>query len=64
MPALCSVNIAHVLKAEIVGHLSGRQKGVAGEITGQKGEAVKRDGMQLGLVGDGLFNRVTLRIVI
>ena len=58
MPQLVGVHIAHVLEAEEIGGFARWQKGAAAQITGEEGQSVKGDCVQLRPVRDGLFNRV------
>ena len=50
VPALIGVDVAHVLKAEIVGDLAGRQEGVQAEVAREEGQAVEGDRVELCLV--------------
>ena len=57
-----AVHVAHVLEAEKVRHLAGRQKRVAVEIAGEKSEAVEGDGVQLRAVRGGLGDGIAVRV--
>jgi len=63
VPTLVGIDIPHVLKAEVIGDLSGRQEGVEAEVAGQEGKAVEGDRVELRLIGDSLVDGVAFRVV-
>jgi len=58
VPAPSGVDVPHVLEAEVVGDLPGREEGVEAEVAGQEGQAVEGDGVELRAIRDRLFDRV------
>ena len=59
----CCIHIPHILKSEEIADLARRDEGGGAEITGDKGKPAEGNGMELGLVGNRLLDRVTLSIV-
>ena len=60
MPLLGSVDVAHVLKPEIIAHLARRDEGVGAEVAGEERQPAERNGAELCAVGGGLGQGVLL----